>query len=65
MITHRVDTSPENLDRLISLNGFMSADELGQHLGVHHTTIYRWMMGTHAIPVVVIRYLELKAKENG
>lgn len=62
MITHRIDTSPENLDRLIAENSFQSADELAKHLGVHHTTIYRWLMGTQRVPVVVIRYLQLKAK---
>ena len=62
MITTRVDTSADNLNRLIAATGFTAADQLAQHLGVHHTTIYRWLMGTQRIPVAVIRYLELKAK---
>ena len=66
MITTRIDTSTEHLNKLISRNGFQSAEELAQHLGVHFTTVYRWLRGQGrgqgAVPVVVIRYLELKAK---
>ena len=62
MITTRIDTSADNLTNLISLNGFESAEALAQHLGVHFTTVYRWLRGQGPVPVVVIRYLELKAK---
>ncbi len=63
MITTRINTSIEHLNRLISRNGFESAEELAQHLGVHFTTVYRWLRGQGPVPVVVIRYLELKAKK--
>jgi hypothetical protein len=62
MITTRINTSIEHLNKLISRNGFQSAEELAQHLGVHFTTVYRWLRGQGPVPVVVIRYLELKAK---
>jgi Mn-dependent DtxR family transcriptional regulator len=62
MITTRIDTSTEHLNKLISRNGFQNAEELAQHLGVHWTTVYRWLRGQGPVPVVVIRYLELKAK---
>lgn len=62
MITTRVDTSPDHLAHLISKMNFPSTDELAQHLGVHHTTVYRWLTGVQRIPVAVIRYLELKVK---
>ncbi len=64
MITTRINTSIEHLNRLISRNGFESAEELAQHLGVHFTTVYRWLRGQGPVPVVVIRYLELKAKKS-
>lgn len=64
MITTRIDTSADNLTNLISRNGFESAEELAQHLGVHFTTVYRWLRGQGPVPVVVIRYLELKAKKS-
>lgn len=64
MITTRVDTSIPNFNRLILATGFASADDLAQHLGVHHTTVYRWMSGVQRIPVAVIRYLELKAEKQ-
>lgn len=63
MITTRINTSIEHLNKLISRNGFQSAEELAQHLGVHFTTVYRWLRGQGPVPVVVIRYLELKAKK--
>lgn len=63
MITTRINTSVEHLNKLISRNGFQSAEELAQHLGVHFTTVYRWLRGQGPVPVVVIRYLELKAKK--
>lgn len=63
MITTRINTSVEHLNKLISRNGFQSAEELAQHLGVHFTTVYRWLRGHGPVPVVVIRYLELKAKK--
>ena len=62
MLTTRINTSIEHLNKLISRNGFQSAEELAQHLGVHFTTVYRWLRGQGPVPVVVIRYLELKAK---
>lgn len=64
MITTRINTSVEHLNKLISRNGFQSAEELAQHLGVHFTTVYRWLRGQGPVPVVVIRYLELKAKKS-
>ena len=64
MITTRINTSIEHLNKLISRNGFQSAEELAQHLGVHFTTVYRWLRGQGPVPVVVIRYLELKAKSK-
>jgi hypothetical protein len=64
MITTFIDTSVDNLNRLILATGFASAEDLAQHLGVHHTTVYRWMAEKQRIPVAVIRYLELKAEKQ-
>lgn len=62
MIKSRIDTSPDNFQRLMVRNNFQTPDILADHLGVAKCTVYRWVSGIQRIPVVVIRYLELKAK---
>lgn len=64
MIKTRVDTSPENFQRLMLANKMGEPDVLSDHLGVAKCTVYRWVSGIQRIPVVVIRYLELKAKKS-
>jgi hypothetical protein len=59
VITTRVDTSSNNFLRLVQASRFNSPTELADHLGIHYTTLYRWLAGTGRIPVVIIRYLEL------
>lgn len=59
MIKTRVDTSSNNFLRLVQASRFTTPTELADHLGIHYTTLYRWLAGTGRIPVVIIRYLEL------
>jgi hypothetical protein len=45
-----INTSPEHLNRLMA------------RLNVTRTTVFRWLAGTHAVPISVIRILEIEAK---
>ena len=56
-----INTSPEHLNRLMArLN--LHPEAVAALTGVHRTTVFRWLAGTHAVPISVIRILEIEAK---
>jgi hypothetical protein len=56
-----INTSPEHLNRLMArLN--VTPNDVAALTGVHRTTVFRWLAGTHAVPISVIRILEIEAK---
>jgi len=58
-----INTSPEHLNRLMArLN--LHPEAVAALTGVHRTTVFRWLAGTHAVPISVIRILEIEAKEK-
>ncbi len=40
---------PDDLRNLMQANGVGSADELAVKLGVHRTTVFRWLAGSRRI----------------
>lgn len=40
---------PDELRQLMDANGVTSADKLAEMLGVHRTTVFRWLAGTRRI----------------
>jgi DNA-binding transcriptional regulator YiaG len=40
---------PEQLRELMQANGVDSADKLAELLGVHRTTVFRWLAGSRRI----------------
>lgn len=41
--------TPDELRTLMDANGVDSADKLAEALGVHRTTVFRWLAGTRRI----------------
>ena len=56
-----INTSPEHLNRLM-VRLKITPNDLAALTGVHRTTAFRWLAGTHAVPISVIRILEIEAK---
>lgn len=41
--------TPDELRVLMDANGVTSADDLSERLGVHRTTVFRWLAGSRRI----------------
>jgi predicted transcriptional regulator len=58
-----LDTTPEHLNRLM-VRLKLHPNDVAALAGVHRVTVYKWLAGTHAVPISVIRILEMQKKEK-
>lgn len=63
MIKTRIDTSAVNLVRLLDALS-LHTEDFAALAGVHRATAFRWIGSQTAVPVSVIRMLELMLKEK-
>lgn len=63
MIKTRINTSPDYLLELLDTLQ-LHTDDFADLMGVHRTTAFRWLGGRAAVPVSVIRVLEMTLAER-